>query len=194
MNTTGIDTAILHAERVWEVLKQDSSNKVPQAVGSVHAADAKHALLAARNVFVRRPSAVALWVIPQESLVLVSDAELQQATEVNAGDELRQDYVVFAKTSTKRSMVFMDYLATVASSSPIAALHHVQADCGRHSWWWVVASKHIVRGSDDAATQAAWFLPAQAKTYRQQSGYGALGRQMTGQQVNMADKPPRGER
>ena len=41
----------------FEVIKQDTERSLPQMVGSVHATDPEHALLVARHVFVRRPSA-----------------------------------------------------------------------------------------------------------------------------------------
>ena len=52
----------------WKVFKKDNQKKPFQAVGSVHAADPEHALLNAKNVFVRRPAAVSLWVAPAAAI------------------------------------------------------------------------------------------------------------------------------
>ena len=62
----------------WEVFKQDTLSKPYQAVGSVHAADPEHALLNARNVFVRRPQAVSLWVAPADTIFSMTEEELEK--------------------------------------------------------------------------------------------------------------------
>ena len=62
----------------YEVFKQDKPGKPHEAVGSVHAPDAEMAMLNARNVFVRRPSAVSLWVVAADVIRTVAlEATLQ---------------------------------------------------------------------------------------------------------------------
>jgi ring-1,2-phenylacetyl-CoA epoxidase subunit PaaB len=63
----------------WEVFKQDAPGKPHQAVGSVHGADAEHALLNARHVFGRRPSAVSVWVVPADRVFSRTAEELEAA-------------------------------------------------------------------------------------------------------------------
>ena len=60
----------------WEVFKQDGPGKVHQAVGSVHATDADHALYTARSVFARRPSAVSLRAVRAADIHAVTLEEL----------------------------------------------------------------------------------------------------------------------
>lgn len=61
----------------FEVIKQDTERSLPQMVGSVHATDPEHALLVARHVFVRRPSAYALFVAPAEAFFHVTQEALK---------------------------------------------------------------------------------------------------------------------
>ena len=61
----------------YEVFKQDNPKKQHEAVGSVHAPDAELALQNARDVFVRRPSAVSLWVVPANSILMVTREEME---------------------------------------------------------------------------------------------------------------------
>ena len=48
---------------VWEVFVRARNGVAHRHVGSVHAADARMALLAARDVFTRRGEGVSLWVV-----------------------------------------------------------------------------------------------------------------------------------
>lgn len=60
----------------YEVFKQDNPKKPHEAVGSVHAPDAEMALLNARDVFVRRPFAVSLWVVKADNIFTMTREEL----------------------------------------------------------------------------------------------------------------------
>ena len=104
----------------FEVIKQDTERSLPQMVGSVHATDPEHALLVARHVFVRRPSAYALFVAPAEAFFHVTQEALKDPKALDAfppGKQL-EAYWVFAKKSHRRSMVYGDLVGRFLAKSP----------------------------------------------------------------------------
>ena len=160
----------------WEVFKQDTPNKPHQAVGTVHAADPEHALLNARNVFVRRPKAVSLWVVRADEIFSMTAEELAENAgwaEEEAQDEgPSQAYAIFQKASHRHSMTFMDYVGEVEASTTRQALVQAIATFTDPPAlaWWVVPLAAIVRSEPEVVE--SWFAPAADKTYKQQSAYG----------------------
>jgi ring-1,2-phenylacetyl-CoA epoxidase subunit PaaB len=53
---------------LWEVFVRARSGLSHRHAGSVHAADAKMALEAARDTYTRRMEGVSLWVVPSNSI------------------------------------------------------------------------------------------------------------------------------
>jgi ring-1,2-phenylacetyl-CoA epoxidase subunit PaaB len=171
----------------WEVFKQDAAGKPHQAVGSVHAADAEHALVTAAHVFARRPSAVSLWVVPADAIYSRTAQELASREAADAGPAApvahgsnhdagthQQAFHVFRKASHRRSMTFVDHVGTLDASSPAAALAravtHTPDAAGALAWWVVPVAAVTASAAADAP---AWFEPAKDKTYKQQALYGA---------------------
>jgi ring-1,2-phenylacetyl-CoA epoxidase subunit PaaB len=177
----------------WEVFKQDAPHKPHQAVGSVHAVDPEHALLTARDIFVRRPQAVSLWVAPASAIFSVTKEEIAEGQTQDAKRpealSVGEKYLIFRKTSHKRSMTFVDYVGELEAASPLHALKLAQerfTDAPALAWWIVPASS-VTKSEDSPETLESWFAPAKDKTYKQQSYYGLVGSQ--------AGKPkrPRGD-
>jgi ring-1,2-phenylacetyl-CoA epoxidase subunit PaaB len=54
---------------LWEVFVRAKNGLSHKHAGSVHAADAKMALEAARDVYTRRMEGVSLWVVPSSEIV-----------------------------------------------------------------------------------------------------------------------------
>ncbi|MCA9932245.1 MAG: hypothetical protein KC419_27360 [Anaerolineales bacterium] len=160
----------------WEVFKQDTPNKPYQAVGSVHAADPEHALLNARNVFVRRPQAISLWAVPADAIFSITEEELEKSPDwqekIMPEDTPAIRYEIFRKTSHRRSMTFVEHVGGLEAATPKHALQQAIAvfDDQPALAWWVVPAAAIVRTEPDAAP--SWFEPATDKTYKQQSAYG----------------------
>ncbi|MEM7347219.1 MAG: phenylacetic acid degradation protein [Chloroflexota bacterium] len=160
----------------WEVFKQDTPNKPHQAVGSVHAADPDHALLNARNVFVRRPKAVSLWVAQADHIFSMTDEELGKnpdwAQEEMAETIEQTSYAIFCKTSHRRSMTFVDYIGEVEATTSKQALSRALETFTDQAVlaWWVIPTSAIARSESDDVE--SWFAPALTKTYKQQSAYG----------------------
>lgn len=170
----------------WEVFKQDAPGRPHQAVGSVHASDPEHALVTARNVFARRPAAVSMWVAPAgaifartleqlaaEAHATAHDQEPAGEAAAAANDESRS-YLVFRKSSHRRSMTFGDHVGQVEATSPAAALRAAIAtfDDAPALAWWLVEERLVARSEEgDVET---WFGSAIDKTYKQQSAYGTI--------------------
>lgn len=169
----------------WEVFKQDTPNKPHQAVGSVHAADPQHALLTARNIFARRPQAVSMWVVRADDIFSWTKEELAEGTGQRVEGFLAPSlqpsalgqYLVFRKTSHKRSMTFVDYVGEVSAGSPEHALKQAQeqfTDTEALAWWIVPADK-LTKSDPSSETVESWFAPAKEKTYKQQQYYATIG-------------------
>ncbi len=159
----------------WEVFKQDAPDRPHQAVGSVHAADPEHALLMARSVHARRPSAVSLWVAPADAVFAVTAEELHAAAPwpVEEGGSSRR-FLVFRKTSHRRAMTFVDHVGAVDAPGPRAAVAAAKRTFPEPPalTWWVVPADDVVASPENEAD--AWFDPARDKTYKLQSAYGLL--------------------
>lgn len=172
----------------FEVIKQDSERSLPQMVGSVHAADPEHALLLARHVFVRRPSAYALFVAPAEAFFHVTQEGLKdpKALEGQEGEGLGpgqkaaspigehlEAYWVFAKRSHHRSMVYGDLVGRFLAGSPQEAVKEARLQGGGVAFWAV--PERLLSGTEPKEEVIeSWFAPAKDKTYRLQSYYGLV--------------------
>lgn len=169
----------------WEVFKQDVPNKPHQAVGSVHAADPEHALLTARNVFARRPQAVSMWVARADDIWSVTQEQVEtggyrrEAKEDSASSHLlpATRFLLFRKTTHKRSMTFVDYVGEVEAESPLAALEQAleRFSDSEALAWWIVPEAAIYKSEESPETIESWFAPARDKTYKQQSYYATVG-------------------
>lgn len=165
----------------YEVFKKDNDRKTHEAVGSVHAPDGEMALLNARDVFVRRPSAVSLWVAAERDILSMTAEELaknpQWSEETISEHAAEQTFHVFTKTSQRRSMTFVKYVGDVsartAKEALQQALHDEQFDPENVFTWWIVPQTAVTRSEEDVIE--SWFEPAKDKTYRQQSYYGFVG-------------------
>jgi ring-1,2-phenylacetyl-CoA epoxidase subunit PaaB len=160
---------------MWEVFKQDKSDKPHQAVGSVQASDAEMALLEARHVFARRPQAVSLWVAKQSDIFSATAEELTALTRLHGpAVSAIKTYAVFGKASHKRSMVFVEYIGGFEGQSPVEAILHAEKIFKGLAWWAIPLEK-LHKSPIDSQTLESWFSPANEKTYKQQSYYGTVG-------------------
>ena len=170
----------------WEVFKKDNARKPYQAVGSVHAADPEHALHNAKNVFVRRPAAVSLWVAPVSAIFSRSAEEIDNAPLEVATGEHTVPFTIFRKSSNRRSMTFMDHVGEVlpvtAESALARAIEQYSDKAGLA--WWVIPTSAITSSED--GVEEAWFAPAATKTYKQQSQYGFVSKLREGRKGAVA--------
>ncbi|MFT2721010.1 phenylacetic acid degradation protein [Deinococcus sp. A31D244] len=160
----------------WEVFKQDAQGRPHQAVGSVHAGDPQHALLTARNVFVRRPAAVSLWCVLESDILTATPEELITNPALLDTPGEAGTYHVGVKRTNKRSMTFVDLSGTVQATGPGDALRQAQIMHPEVLAWMVFPETVVVRTDEDPGTVESWFAPAKDKTYKQQQHYGVIGR------------------
>ena len=131
----------------YEVFKQERDGAPFRNVGSVHAPDAELALLAARDVFARRPACHSLWVVPAAAVVARSVQEpLPDATPGPA-----ETYAICAKQSQRQAMTYVDYLGQVEARSAAEALRLAPAafDAAEATVWWAFPAA-AVTASDPA--------------------------------------------
>lgn len=159
----------------YQVFVQEKDGDPYLDYGSVHAPDAELALMNARDVFARRPEAVAMWVVPAQAIFARTAEELKNG----AGDEGSghsggaaslpvQRYHVFCKP---RPAGTQTQVGAVEAASPQQALKRALGaySCdfppGRPpSVWWVFPAA-VVRASapEDAPSL---FAPAREKGFR----------------------------
>jgi ring-1,2-phenylacetyl-CoA epoxidase subunit PaaB len=72
--------------RRYQVFLQERDGEPHQDAGSVHAPDAELALLNARDVFVRRPACVSLWVVPVDEIYSRTAEEIKEQGNRGIGD------------------------------------------------------------------------------------------------------------
>ncbi len=152
----------------FHVFKQDREGDPHVNVGAVHAPDAELALLNARDVFVRRPECVSLWVAPEAQITSRTAEEIAAglAPDGTAGPE--GEYRVFKKIHQRGSHV---HAGSVRARSPIEALARAQeafpAPAGLV--WWVAPARFFVESALE--DRPSMFEGAREKPYRDQAFY-----------------------
>jgi len=170
----------------FEVFVQDREGRPHRNVGTVHAPDSEFALLNARDVFVRRPACISLWVVPATAIYAMTEQEIGDMSNWSAGDpdrlltdsdQIEESYLVFQKRNQRRSMTYVEHVGSVAAANPKQAM---SAAIGTFNdvpstVWWVFPEGVVLRSSDEDVE--AMFAPAGDKVYRMPQHYRVL-RQM----------------
>jgi ring-1,2-phenylacetyl-CoA epoxidase subunit PaaB len=87
---------------VYQVFERPAVERPMRAGGSVHAVDADMALQSAWAVYGRRPTAVALWVVPRCLVLMKTREELAGfSPSASAGAACAQPYCVFRRCGSK---------------------------------------------------------------------------------------------
>ena len=152
----------------YEVFKQERNGGPFRNVGSVHAPDAELALLAARDVFARRPACHSLWVVPAAAIV----ARTVQEPLPDAPPGPAKSYAICAKQSQRQAMTYVDYLGQVEASSAAEALRLAPAAFAAPdaTVWWAFPAATVSRSDPDdapglaAATGKRFRLPNEYHT------------------------------
>jgi ring-1,2-phenylacetyl-CoA epoxidase subunit PaaB len=154
----------------YQVFHQEGSDRPHVNSGSVHATDPEMALQNARDVFVRRPDCVSLWVVLADDIHSVTAEELKRSgLPASSGDTgASETYQVFLKQDQTGSH---GHVGSVQASSPSEALAAAVDEYGRQKGivWWVVPDTLIFRTDPDEID--SFFRPAASKLYRKQSFY-----------------------
>lgn len=158
--------------RRFQVFLQEKEGAPHQDVGSVHAPDVEMALLNARDVFVRRPHCISLWVVPAEEIFSKTQEELQtwQLSQQRTGE--LETYLVFCKKKSAGTAV---HIGEVEAGSHETALREAFERFHMEPLpftWWVFPAGCVVQS--DPEDSASLFLPAEEKPFRQSSYYHVL--------------------
>jgi ring-1,2-phenylacetyl-CoA epoxidase subunit PaaB len=150
------------------VFQQEAPDQPLVHNGTVHAADAELAMLNARDVFVRRPEAVALWVVPAEAIFTQTQEELAKAKPVDQATGGLGGYYVFAKFTQQAQC---RHVGEVQAASPQAAVAAALAQYGEQQalWWWVFPVSAVHKNESSEAEPM--FSAARHKTFKDQAEY-----------------------
>jgi ring-1,2-phenylacetyl-CoA epoxidase subunit PaaB len=86
----------------YQVFQQEKEGMPHQDVGSVHAPDPEMALFNARDVFVRRPECISLWVVPVDAITFRTEQELKNKADLGPSQDQGnlETYQVFSKVKS----------------------------------------------------------------------------------------------
>ncbi len=159
----------------YMVLHQEREDKPHQHAGTVHASDAEMALLNARDVFVRRPDCVSLWVVRADLIFARTQEELALNPDwldnIQATSDRTEAYYVFAKLTQKAQF---SHIGEVEAENPPHALKMALQKYPKTQGlvWWVFPVKVVLKSTPDDI--AAMFSPAATKDFRDQANFHAL--------------------
>jgi ring-1,2-phenylacetyl-CoA epoxidase subunit PaaB len=149
------------------VFLQSAINEPHQYVGSVHAPDAEMALMNGRDVFVRRPECISLWIVAASAILAKTAEELAKEPLPEASDTSLpvETYLVFQKLTHKGTFV---YRRDVEASSPQDAMRQGVDSSALATWVFPV--RCVERSEPRDA--APMFAPAHDKTpFRDQAEF-----------------------
>jgi ring-1,2-phenylacetyl-CoA epoxidase subunit PaaB len=159
----------------FEVFVQEKAGVPHQNVGAVHAPDEEIALQNARDVFVRRPDCVSLWVVPAEMVFAKTAQELAEDSSWRDDkiDSARRDevYYVFQKQSSRASATFVTYVGQVQAQAPAQALSLALMTWSesRPFVWWVFPACAVTHSQPEDVD--SMFATAKSKAYRHSTQY-----------------------
>lgn len=150
------------------VFQQSGEGELLLHNGTVHAPDIEMALLNARDVFARRPEAVAMWVVPADAIYTQTREELAVRKPVDTASGQPTDFFVFGKFSEQTQC---SHIGEVHAASPQAAMRvAIEKYRGQDPlWWWVFPASAVVKSG--AGEADSLFAPARAKTFKDQAEY-----------------------
>jgi len=152
------------------VFQQDAEGKPFVHNGTVHAPDIDMALLNARDVFARRPQAVAMWVVPADAIFTQTREEVEKfgSREVDIQTSRFQDFYVFAKFEQQEQCRLIGEVQAATSQSAINAAIEKYGDQDP-LWWWVFPKSDVLTSRPQDIQPM--FEPAREKTFKDQAEY-----------------------
>jgi ring-1,2-phenylacetyl-CoA epoxidase subunit PaaB len=130
-------------------------------------------LLNARDVFVRRPACVSLWITPVKSIYSKTAQEIQEnglSTEpLDEKPAEKENYYIFGKAKPAGTQT---YQGTVEAASPAQALKTAVVNFfpGKAIFtWWVIPARSVV--ASDPADVDSLFEPALDKPFRHSTDF-----------------------
>lgn len=159
--------------QIYQVFEKERADLPHRNAGSVHATDAEMALENARDVFVRRPNCLSLWVIPERAIFSKTAEELQDnawRTEMQ-NTSAEESYLVFQKQGQTARETFVVHVGDVTANSPQQALERALEtfDDKNVFVWWIAPERAIIK--NEASDAPSMFEPAHWKKYRNHLSY-----------------------
>lgn len=158
----------------FEVFEKERPDWPHRNAGAVHAPDDEMALLNARDVFVRRPNCLSLWVVPTGKIFAKTAQELQEASWQGSSVDSTvssEKYLVFQKQTQRATETYVVHVGEVEARSPQEALRRALETFSHENVfvWWVCPARAVTRSEDSDI--ASMFAPANTKLYRQPGYY-----------------------
>lgn len=167
----------------FEVFQQERESRPHQNVGSVHAPDIEMAIQNARDVFVRRPQALNLWVVPADSILAKTAEEIEADSDWSGSsprtvEEETDSYYVFQKKGQRRAMVYVVHVGQVRAETAEEALKLALDKFPDEDVfvWWVCPAGAVATTDDDDIE--SMFAPALDKAYRMPNQYRTITQMM----------------
>jgi ring-1,2-phenylacetyl-CoA epoxidase subunit PaaB len=170
---------MMNADTQWPayvVFHQAQEGRPHLHAGSVHAPDPELAMMNARDVFVRRPPCVSIWVAPLAAVFSRTREQLAQpgwATVLGErlGPNEREMYLVFKKNQHAGACTYFTQIK--AESAPLALSIILENDRLKDGLvWWVIPAREVSRSHPDEIE--SMFSPAETKPFRHQSDFDTL--------------------
>lgn len=150
----------------YQVFVQEREGEPHLDYGSVHAPDQEMALLNARDVFVRRPECVNIWVAPADAIFARTAEELERGQPEVQGQETEEKKVLYHVFQKQRSAGTHQLVGQVEAGSPpeaLAAALEKFKGSDPFSWWVIPASVILQSELEDIESM---FAPAREKLFR----------------------------
>ncbi len=138
--------------------------------GSVHAPDIEMALLNARDVFARRPEAVAIWVVPADQITSRTREELaaQPLSENKKSVGTKTEFCVFGKLIEQAQAELLGTLKATSPEDALALAVRKYADRNVLRWWIFPEGAAVKSLPGDVDPM---FKPGKEKTFKDQAEY-----------------------
>jgi ring-1,2-phenylacetyl-CoA epoxidase subunit PaaB len=159
----------------FEVFLQENLDEPHRDVGSVHAPDGEMALLNARDIFVRRPHCVSLWVVPANAIYMKTAEQI--ASIVWSGIEIKEkketiSFMIFNKQTSTGTQTLVGEIDAISPEEALKrALTKYHYEKPPHAWL-IFPARQVVKSSP--ADVESWFSPAEGKNFRMSNDFHVL--------------------
>lgn len=152
------------------VFKQDAAADPLLNCGAIHAPDPEMALLTARDVFVRRPACVSLWVVPADQVSAQTREELENSTPGHDSSTQADaiPFAIFVKWDHRSQHAYAGRLEAPSAPAALAAAWEQHGPRSPVAIWAAPYDRILRSQPEDAES---WFSPADDKPYRHGSYY-----------------------
>jgi ring-1,2-phenylacetyl-CoA epoxidase subunit PaaB len=166
----------------YQVFLQERDGQPHQDVGSVHAPDAEMALFNARDVFVRRPECVSLWVVPADAIYTRTAQEIEEKgiTDSQSASETKQSdahlvadsFYIFCKAKAAGTHILVGRFQAASPGEALQQAWEVDRHAQPPFSWWVVPARLVTTSLP--GDLESMFFPALDKPFRLSTDFHTL--------------------